>query len=47
MGKIFDICKYNTLSVNGLKVIYKPSGEGGAALPGGPEAKFLRDSMAL
>lgn len=47
VGKRFDICKYNTLSANWLNVIYEPSGEGVAALLGGPGAKFLKVSMAL
>ncbi len=47
VGKRFDICKYNTFSINGLKVICEPSSEGGAALLGGPDAKFLKASARL
>ena len=44
VGKRFDMCKFNTLCINELKAVYKPSGEGGAALYGGPDEKFLRAS---
>ena len=42
VGKRFDICKFNTLSINRLKAVYEPSGEGGMALFGGPDVKFLK-----
>ena len=46
VGKRFDICKFNALGINGLKAVCKPSGDGGWALFGGPDAKFLKASTA-
>ena len=40
--KRFDLCKFNTLIINGLKAVCGPCDEGGRALCGGSDAKFLR-----
>ena len=42
VGKRSDICKFNTLIINGLRDVCEPSGEDEMALFGGPDAKFLK-----
>ena len=42
VGKRFDICKFNNLSISGLAAICGPYNESGGALFGGPDVKFLK-----
>ena len=42
VGKRFDICKFNKLSINALRAICGLCSESEGALFGGPDAKFLK-----
>ena len=47
VGKRFDIYKFNKLSINKLKAIYRLYSAAEEALFGGPDAKFLKASNGL